>query len=477
MEPHMDVSTRLGLPYLAAAQAQKHVTHNEALRVLDALLALAVVARDRTTPPASPAEGDRYIVAAQPEGAFAGHGGEVAAFDDGSWRFYRPAAGWLCYVAQEGALLFHDGGAWRGWTTLLRTLEGLQGLAIGTARDAGNPFSARLNDALFAALPKGEGGSGSVRLKLNKENATATGSLVYQTAWSGRAELGLCGDDRFHIKVSADGSTWREAVVVDPATGGVSFPAGIAASGGALSGDMRNHVENGDFSVAQRGPGPFPLSQGAAYGFDRWLAQSSGQAAGQVSRTAFPPGQTEVEGGRFFLTLAVSQLAAGAEPGIQTRLEDVARLAGRVVTLSFSYRTTSSAFSLDFAQSFGSGGSPPVTRLSATPLPASAGWRRFSVTLQLPGILGKTIGDGSSTALRVVLTGSAPASLDIADVQVEEGSVATPFARRSPAVERLLARRAFRRHATAQDVADLATEMRATPGRTGAGPFDYSCEL
>ena len=58
-----DATTHLALPYIMAAQAQKHVTHNEALRLLDAMLQLAVLDRDLTAPPANPADGDRHIVA------------------------------------------------------------------------------------------------------------------------------------------------------------------------------------------------------------------------------------------------------------------------------------------------------------------------------------------------------------------------------------------------------------------------------
>ena len=67
-----DTSTHLLLPYLLAAQAQKHVTHNEALRLLDGLVQLAVLDRHLTAPPASPADGDRYIVASGAVGAWSG---------------------------------------------------------------------------------------------------------------------------------------------------------------------------------------------------------------------------------------------------------------------------------------------------------------------------------------------------------------------------------------------------------------------
>ena len=55
-----DITTHLLLPYILAAQAQKHVTHNEALRLLDAIVQLSVLDRDLTVPHASPADGDRY---------------------------------------------------------------------------------------------------------------------------------------------------------------------------------------------------------------------------------------------------------------------------------------------------------------------------------------------------------------------------------------------------------------------------------
>ena len=64
-----DTSTHLLLPYLLAAQAQKHVTVNEALRLLDGLVQLAVLDRHLTAPPASPADGARYIVASGATGA------------------------------------------------------------------------------------------------------------------------------------------------------------------------------------------------------------------------------------------------------------------------------------------------------------------------------------------------------------------------------------------------------------------------
>jgi len=76
----MDNTPNLQLPYLIAAQAQKHVTHNEALRTLDAIVQLLVLDKDLATPPGSPADGNRYIVAASPTGAWTGQAGKIAAW-------------------------------------------------------------------------------------------------------------------------------------------------------------------------------------------------------------------------------------------------------------------------------------------------------------------------------------------------------------------------------------------------------------
>lgn len=108
----MDTTPNLTMPYILAAQAQKHVTHNEAVRALDAIVQLAVIDRDLTAPPGGPGDGERYLVAASPTGAWAGHAGQIAAYQDGAWAFYVPRAGWRAYVVDEAILLVWSGSAW-----------------------------------------------------------------------------------------------------------------------------------------------------------------------------------------------------------------------------------------------------------------------------------------------------------------------------------------------------------------------------
>jgi hypothetical protein len=227
----MTDTPHLGLPTIEAAQAQKHVTHNEALRMLDALVMLAVLDRDLSAPPPSPAEGDRYIVKTTGTGAFAGKSNKIAHFADGGWSFYSPQAGWVCYLVDEDTLVAWNGTAWSDFFATVTSIQNLVLLGVGTTADATNPMSAKLNNALWAAKTVAEGGDGHLRYKLSKESAAKTLSFLFQDNFSGRAEIGLTGDDDFHFKVSADGSTWIEALLVDHATGSTKVNNGFFLAG------------------------------------------------------------------------------------------------------------------------------------------------------------------------------------------------------------------------------------------------------
>lgn len=219
---------RLGLPYLMPAQAQKHVTVNESLRALDAIIHLSVIDRDLAAQPVSPANADSYILPASPTGddwsGFNEH--DVAVFTDNAWMAFTPVTGWRAHLVDEGIAVVFDGTGWVDESSLITSLNDLELLGLGTTADATNPFSAKLNKALWTALYDGEGGTGDLRYTLNKEAVADTVSLLFQTGFSGRAELGLIGDDRLLFKVSPDGSAWNDVMRADPASGEVSFPSG-----------------------------------------------------------------------------------------------------------------------------------------------------------------------------------------------------------------------------------------------------------
>ncbi len=234
----MTETPNLALPQIVAAQAMKHVTHNEALAILDAVTQISVLSRTVAAPPAAPADGARYLVPANATGGFAGRTGQMAQFDAGNWRYLQPKSGWIAYVASESTALVWNGTAWVALGQAIGTIDQLASLGIGTASDAVNRLSVRAQGTLLSAQRIAAGGTGDMRATLEKEAAARTGSLLFQTNFSGRAEMGLIGDDAFKVKVSADGSIWRDALAVNGTTGQVSFPNGVSGltggSGGAL---------------------------------------------------------------------------------------------------------------------------------------------------------------------------------------------------------------------------------------------------
>lgn len=226
-----DDTPNLDLPYLMPSQAQKHVTHNEALRMLDAVVQLSVSDRSLSAPPTTPAEGERHIVASGGSGAWAGKDGQVAMWRDGAWGFSAPKPGWIAWVIAEGAIVVRGASAWSPLA------QNQPELGVNATADTTNRLAVAADASLFTHAGHGH------QMKLVKATAADTASLLYQTNYSGRAELGLTGDDDLHIKVSPDGSTWREALVISAATGTprvpsiakAALPSAAIAGAGALT--------------------------------------------------------------------------------------------------------------------------------------------------------------------------------------------------------------------------------------------------
>ena len=272
-------SPNLALPYIEAAQAQKHVTHNEALRQLDVLVQAAVINRVLTVAPATPNDGDRYIPAAGSTGAWTGRDGTIAAYQDGAWAFYQPRAGWLAWCIAEAAILYHTGTA---WAVASGSLQNVALVGVNATADATNKLAVRSAATLFDNIGNGH------QLKLNKAAASDTASLLYQDGYSGRAEMGLAGDDDFRLKVSPDGSTWRVALKLDRSSGlGTVFadpiePLGIATkqyvdslSGGGVA-TYTAEIDFGPVAVREK---KFSVANAAVSGVSKITAQQSGAAA------------------------------------------------------------------------------------------------------------------------------------------------------------------------------------------------------
>ncbi|MGD9839591.1 MAG: DUF2793 domain-containing protein [Afipia sp.] len=227
----MTDTSHLGLPFIDGSQAQKHVTHNEALRILDSVVQIGVLDTDRTTPPSSPAEGDRHIVASGATGAWAGHADAVVVREDGAWRFFNPKAGWCAWSDADGVLLVYDGTSWTEATGSGGMSGSVALLGVNDTASAPNLLTVKSNAALFDAIAVADSGSGDMRLQISKEAGANTASVVFSDAFSGRAEFGLIGSDDFKLKVSSDGTTFVEALTIDRSSGNAAFPRGLALTG------------------------------------------------------------------------------------------------------------------------------------------------------------------------------------------------------------------------------------------------------
>ena len=223
-----DFSARLALPYLAAGQMQKHVTLNTALTRLDALLQTAVVSRATAVQPSAPTDGDLYILPDDAEGAaWAGRpAGALMRFEAGGWTVVPTPNGLIAVVLDEPAVLVRTDAGWVALGERLGEAQGLARLGLGTTADDANPLSAKINAALFTARGVQEGGDGDLRLTLNKEAADDVLSLLFQSGYAARAELGLIGEDDLGLKVCDDDGAWRSVVRVDRTTGRIAFDQG-----------------------------------------------------------------------------------------------------------------------------------------------------------------------------------------------------------------------------------------------------------
>lgn len=278
--PPAQTSAVLALPYLMPSQAQKHVTHNEALQMLDALVQLSAEGFGAATPPASPALGETHILNSAPSGAWAGQGHAIAVWQGEGWLFLAPRPGWRAWGIAEQELRVWDGSA---WTRPAAATQNLGPVGIGTTADAANPLSVAGPATLLS-----HGGAGH-QLKVNKAASGDTASLLFQSGWSGRAEMGLAGNDDFAIKVSADGSSWTEALKVAGASGRVGIGAASPAALLEIAGSTADYLLAGDgtadFRLGSDGNGSCSGAwSGGGADYAEWFEWADGNPEGEDRR-------------------------------------------------------------------------------------------------------------------------------------------------------------------------------------------------
>jgi len=256
-----------------------------------------------------------------------------------------------------------------------------------------------------------------------------------------------------------------------PASGGISDSSGnalLTASGGAVSlGStvvpsssmmFRNKIINGNFDIWQRGTSQTSSDYGSA---DRWYSEHTGSTK-TASQQLFTNGQTDVPGNpKYYWRHVVTSVTANANYCLAAqKIEGIETLAGQTATVSFWAKADSNKnIANEFVQYFGTGGSPSsiVFGIGSTTHSLTTSWQKFTATVSIPSISGKTIGSdnndwiglyfwfdaGSDYNSRNNSLGQQSGTFDIAQVQVEEGPVATPFEQRPIGMELSLCKRYF----------------------------------
>jgi hypothetical protein len=176
-----------------------------------------VASRATATPPPTPVDGVRYLVPAGATGEWATNISKIALRMEGAWRYVTPVEGFALWVSDEDKFLTFNGTSWAELAGGGAAPSTLPLLGINATADTTNKLTVASSAVLLNNVGNG------VQVTLNKNAAADTASLVFQTGFSGRAEMGTAGDDDFHFKVSANGSTFSEAIVVQAATGRVTL--------------------------------------------------------------------------------------------------------------------------------------------------------------------------------------------------------------------------------------------------------------
>jgi hypothetical protein len=333
-----------------------------------------------------------------------------------------------------------------------------------------------LGDSIDASLVDLKGGTSGQVLSKNSNTdmdfvwvTSDDANAIQNTIVDAKGDLitATAADTPARLAVGSNGET----LVADSSTStGLRYTSNFAAG--------KNKIINGDCNINQRN-----FSSGTATGqyiLDRFQDDGTGGTI-TTSIQQFTPGTAPVAGyeaKQFMRTITATQSAAGHYDSLTQAIEDVRTLAGQTVTVSFWAKAASGTpnIGISLSQNFGSGGSASIIS-SAAVQTITTSWARYSFTLNLPSISGKTIGTSSFVKLYIfVSVGSTiqsfgyPAvglqnnTFDVWGVQVEAGSVATAFQTATGTLQGELA--ACQRYYTRESVTTTYAYLRSNGNAT-----------
>ncbi|QDY68930.1 DUF2793 domain-containing protein [Qingshengfaniella alkalisoli] len=219
----MSKTANLKISLLSASQAQKHVTVNEALVVLDAFCQAELVSISQTSPVPLPMEGQAYGIPLGASGDWADQDGRVAVFLNNGWIFCDPRPGWRVWVADVGRYALFDGVDWNiqavacsegGASTVVELIEFDHEISEGVANSTavGIPASSLVFGVTGRVLDEVQGNL---------------------TSW----KIGVSGgDDRYGNSLGLAKNSWAMGLSGQPLAYYSDTPLKLSAVGGTFSG-------------------------------------------------------------------------------------------------------------------------------------------------------------------------------------------------------------------------------------------------
>lgn len=244
----------LDLPFIAPAQAQKHITVNTAFQKLDIAVNINVRDANLSAPPQDVEDGERFALSDMPTGPWSNHGGDIAAWQNNVWEFFRPAIGTLIWNKADQSIFVKQATGWQNVQSE-PSYQNLAKLGIAATADATNRLAVSSPASLFSHAGDDH------QMKLNRQATTDTASLTFQTDFTGNAEIGLAGNEALSFKMRQSDGTWQENLRTEPEQPGLFTPllrSGIVTIEEDEVADIPTPTAGGIVALMMTNPAGFP---------------------------------------------------------------------------------------------------------------------------------------------------------------------------------------------------------------------------